>query len=361
MPKARKFDVLIVYNGCSATSAEHGNRANFTPFTLGSRHESCNNAYSYFLENCRTHRLRAAFTTSSDIVGPGTCQSYWTFKDDKWHKHRSLCFSPLIFDKFSPKTTMGKKSRELLFSSKSIKSFNDPMLYKLFFDKQKTFDVLSDHTIPTLTLVSDTIENIGKTCNLLTTTLEEHPNADDFNCDIVMKDRFGAGGNHVYKFKSDQLTDMFAITSEYPHISFIVQPFAKFDKGYIHKDVPTSTDIRLIYLGDKIIESYLRTAKQDDFRCNEHQGGSLTYLPISKIPQKIIRKAKDIIAQLPSHHSLYSLDFIVSNSGNPYLLEGNTGPGLDWNLSVKKEEINAKKFIRRIVEELSFRTSLSLA
>jgi glutathione synthase/RimK-type ligase-like ATP-grasp enzyme len=105
-------------------------------------------------------------------------------------------------------------------------------------------------------------------------------------------------------------------------------------------------------MGGKIIESYIRVAAQNDFRCNEHQGGSLSYLDIDNIPQILIDQANSIIAKLDNYHSLYSLDFIISNSGQPYLLEGNIGPGLDWNLSVKKEELNAKRFIRTIVKQL---------
>jgi len=49
------------------------------------------------------------------------------------------------------------------------------------------------------------------------------------------------------------------------------------------------------------------------------------------------------------------LDFIISNSGNIYLIEANTGPGLDWNLSIKKNEIESKKLIRIIVKEIARR------
>ena len=45
-------------------------------------------------------------------------------------------------------------------------------------------------------------------------------------------------------------------------------------------------------------------------------------------------------------------DFIISNNGNIYLLEGNTGPGLDWNLLIRENEIEGQKLIRMIVKEL---------
>lgn len=353
MPKLTHLDVLIVYNGGIATSASNSAEANTTPFVIGSRHDSCNTAYSYFLEICQKLGLKAALSTSSDIMGAGLCQSYWTYHHKKWHKINSHCYCSLIFDKFSPTTKQGKIDRALLFSSSKVLPYTNPALFNLFFDKQKTYDTLALHSIPTISLKSNSPQSIQQSCRTLAKLLKSHPGSADFSRDIIMKDRFGAGGNHVYKFKSGQSTDMALIMQNNAATSFIIQPFAKFDQGYSYDNGPASTDIRLIYLGNKIIESYIRVAKADDFRCNQHQGGTLTYLPLKDIPQSLLTKSDQIGEILDKQPSLYSLDFIISNNGNPYFLEGNTGPGLDWNLSVKKEEINAKKFIRTIVKSLS--------
>ena len=92
--------------------------------------------------------------------------------------------------------------------------------------------------------------------------------------------------------------------------------------------------------------------KMGDFRCNEHQGGSLKYIPKNNIPLGVVSNSNKIANFLNEKCSLYALDFIVSNNGNIYLLEGNTGPGLDWNLSIKENEIEAQKLIRIIIKEL---------
>ena len=103
------------------------------------------------------------------------------------------------------------------------------------------------------------------------------------------------------------------------------------------------------------MQSYIRVAKPEEFRCNEHQGGSLTYLPIKAIPRKLISKSNQIAQILNKKTSLYSLDFIMSNKGNPYFLEGNTGPGLDWNVSLKQNKSKSKKLIRLLVKDLASR------
>jgi hypothetical protein len=100
-------------------------------------------------------------------------------------------------------------------------------------------------------------------------------------------------------------------------------------------------------------------AKKGDFRCNEHQGGLLTYLDLDEIPASLVAKSGLIAKVLNKKCSLFSLDFIMSNSGVPYLLEGNTGPGLDWNMSLPKNEREAKKLIRMVVRELGVRRTLN--
>lgn len=355
MPKLTRLDVLIVYNEKAATSASDPAVNNLSPFLNGSTNDSYNEVYGYFLETCRKLHLKAGFSTSADIIGPGKCHNYWSFSRNKWHKILSPCYSTQIFAKYSPTTKSGKLKRKLLFSSPKIKPYNSPDLFNLFFDKQKTYEALAGHSIPTISLKINTLEGISNSCATLNKLLSIHPGINDFSTDIVMKDRYGAGGQHVYKFKSGQVDKMLDITNKNINISFIIQPFARFDQGFAYNGSRFSTDIRFVYLGGEIVQSYIRMAKPEEFRCNEHQGGSLTYVPLKTIPKKLIIKSNKIAEILNKKSSLYSLDFIMSNNGNPYFLEGNTGPGLDWNTSLRENELKSKKLIRLLVKDLASR------
>jgi len=295
------------------------------------------------------------FTTSADIIGPGLCRSFWTYNHGVWVKHLNPCHSHLIFDKFSPTSIKSKTNRQLLFSDPLVKPFNDPILYDLFFDKQLTYNQLSQYSIPTIPLQSLSPQHVSDSCASLSQLKKLHSQTSDFSTDIIMKDRFGAGGRHVHKFKANQSLEMYQLAKRHPRVSFIIQPFTKFDKGFSYQDIPASTDIRLIYLKGKIIQSYIRSAKANEFRCNEHQGGLLTYLSLSQIPDHLVKKSNQIAKELNCANSLFTLDFIISNRGNSYLLEGNTGPGLDWNMSIEKNEIEAKKLIRLVANELNSR------
>jgi len=359
MNQVTNFDVLIVYSEKLANSANSLNGTITAPFPKGSANESYNLVYGYFLEYCLKNNLKAAFTTSADIVGAGKCQSYWLFNKNAWIKVQKICFSKLIFDKFSPKSKSRKIKRNLLFSSKQIRPFNDPYLFDLCFDKQKTYEMLNNFSIPTVTIEDSTRQGIIKAQKLLKEKIAKHKNRSDFSEDVVMKDRFGAGGLNVYKFGNDQTEMMTALAKKHKSVSFIIQPFVKFDKGSSIQNSSGSTDVRLIYLGQEIVQTYIRIAPKGDFRCNEHAGGLLKYISKSEIPLGITAASKSIANTLNRKFSLFALDFITSNDGNVYLLEANTGPGLDWNLSIKKNEIEAKKLIRIIIKEISKRVSLS--
>lgn len=338
------FDVILVYNSATAKSASTTSKKITSPFGSKAGYDK---AYSYFLTICRTHKLTAALSTSSDIIGAGKFKSYWTYNNKTWLKHSKRCQTKQVFAKFSPTTDKGKSLRKLLFSSESIRPFNNLKIFELFFDKQKTYNTLPKHSIPTITLPSGSHRDIRATCRKLTSVLNAHPHKEDFSDSIIMKDRYGAGGKNIYKFESGDTQSISDTVTSNPNLTFIIQPFAKFDAS--------ATDIRLIYLNGTIISCYLRMAKAGDFRCNQHQGGSLKYISLKEIPQNILKKASQIAATLDKKSSLYTLDFIISNAGNPYFLEGNSGPGLDWDPDDQADKFEAKKLITLIVKELSDR------
>lgn len=360
MTKLNNFDVIVVYNQSIASSASNPSSDCTTPFSLGSRNEAYNDVYAYFLQTCQNNHLKAAFSTSADIVGPGYFRSFWTFINNQWTKNDHPCFSTLIFDKFSPTNQLIKSKRQQLFSTPAIFPFNNPFLFDLFFDKQKTYDTLPLHTIPTVSLIQNTSESVNSALKSLKKLIDNSSHSKDFNQKVVLKDRYGAGGKRIYQFTFTQIPQILAVISRHPDISFIIQPLVKFDQGFIYQKISAPTDIRLIYLNGEIVQSYIRIAKKGEFRCNEHQGGSLIYVTSHQIPKKLITVSNKIAQSLTDKSSLFALDFIISNHGHVYLLEGNTSPGLDWNLKNPINEIEAKKLIQLIVKDLSLRTKVSL-
>jgi len=353
MKKPAVFDVLVVYTDGVATSASSENPLDTMPFSARSKHADYNDCYGYLLKICKKNKLKAGFTTTKDITESGYFNTHWLFKRDKWVKVKSACYAPLIFDKFSPINQKQRNLRISLFSHIAIKPFNANKISSIFFDKQKTYDALNKFTIPTVTLKNKSVRAISIAISELQEMIDKHPRKNDFSKKIVIKDRFGAGGNNIYCTKLNQRKeDIQKIAKDNGKVSFILQPFAEFEDAYGFKSNTGFNDTRVIYLGKKIIQAYIRTSAKDDFRCNTHQGGNIKYISKKEIPFKIKQMAKEILSVLDDNNSLFALDFIISNNGNPYLMEGNTGPGLNWSLSLNGDEKNTKKLIRKIVKEL---------
>lgn len=348
--KTNIFDVLIVYSEAQAESASDS-AVNF-PFDPENGNAIYSDVYKYFLQVCRKNKLKTAFTTSADIIGAGLCSSYWLIEEGQWTKVREPGYAKLIFDKLSPKTAKLAKQRNLLFSTDKVKPFNNPRIRKLFFDKHKTYQELKHASIPTVLIDGNSLESLEKACSELEALRENHRHTHDFSESIILKDRFGAGGFNIYKFKKNQLNKMHQVIKKNAHQSFVIQPFTKFDEGYRFNEKPVSADIRLVFLRGKIVQTYIRMAQNDSFLCNEHSGGLLKYISLNEIPKQVLSQAKKIAGKLNWNDSLFSLDFIVSNHGNAYLLEGNTGPGLDWNPNIEKNIIKSKEFITMITHDL---------
>lgn len=351
----KNFDLLIVYSEKYATSALSKERPAF-PFSHASKRTNYNNAYAYFLQMCQEENISAAFTTTKDMALNGSFKSYWIYEENKWTNIQEACRSNFIFDKFLPIDEKMRKKRKTLFSSPSITAFNNTDTFRLFFDKQKTYNHLSEFTIPTVSVKNFDTNNIEASYQKLKDIINMHPYSEDFSNEIVVKDKFGAGGDNIFKVGENNVVSKISeILSENKKNSFVIQPFTKFGKGYGKGTFKGFVDIRIIFLDGNIIQSYIRKPSEGDFRCNEHQGGKLEYVSFNKLPKKVTTTSLKISKLLNKEALLYALDFIISDSGNVYLMEGNSQPGIDWNLSLKKNERNAKKLIQEIVKTIKCR------
>jgi hypothetical protein len=312
MSTITNLDVLVVYSAGIAESATIPDSVGTHPFRVDSKRANYNLSYDYFLEACHDQGITAGFACSSDIIGPGTTQSYWTSNNNKWTKINQKARSNQIFTKLSPVSAKRKSERQLLLSDPTIKTFNDQDLRATFFDKLRTHLELPNYSIPTVSLRSAKLDVITNSLARLRALVKKHPFRSDFSSTIILKDRYGAGGNYIYKITHDYQTKIAKLMADSPHITFVLQPFLRFNQGYLHHNQPTTTDIRLIYQHNQVIQSYLRIAKKDEFLCNEHQGGELIYVPESSIPSSILKIGNKLTRKINKPHELYALDFVLS-------------------------------------------------
>lgn len=346
--------MLVVYTGAVATSAS---KRTSKPFSKKSKRSHYNASYAYFLEACHKRGLRAAFTTTSDIRADGFCKSYWEYKNLNWVKSQKLCFSPLVLDKFSPLAKNASQEQQLFFSETGAFSFNDNYLHSLFDDKLLTYSTLRRQTIPTVKLASPDLKAIDNAIEKLEKLMKNHAYPKDFSGDYVLKDRFGAGGIDIYKINAGDTAGIELVLRKRYKKSFVLQPFLDFEKGLEIKGLEGAKDLRLIFCNGKLVQQYVRLAKKGDFRCNAHQGGTVRYIKKPEIPANVLEFAGTVIDKLNRVASIYALDFIVSNNGNIYFLEGNINPGLCWDEGSYEDETMTKELIQIVAAECLRRTA----
>ena len=96
--------------------------------------------------------------------------------------------------------------------------------------------------------------------------------------------------------------------------NFLVQEFIKDAKG---------SDIRCFVIGDKVVGTMMRQAKEGEFRSNIHRGG--VGIPVKITPEE--RKVA-VAAAKAMRLNVAGVDIIRSESG-PKILEVNSSPGLE--------------------------------
>lgn len=342
----RLYDIIIIYEGDMAESAGDAAYHEKHPFSI-KKNNPYNESYSYFLEECAKQNVRAAFTTTNDIGLNGLCKTVWEYREKKWHRITQRSQAKIFFDKFSQKKELTPFSIAVKKSVAKMSLFHNKKIRSIFDNKLKTSTLFLEHTVPTEFIDLSSQKKILLAQKKLDKKIALHSEHRDFKKGYVLKDQFGSGGDLV--FKTTKETDYAAIYKKHPLVSFVLQPFVT-ASGFQFGTTSGIIDLRVIVLNGTIIQSYIRSAKKKEFRANASYGGSVSYIPIEKIPQDVLDMTRAIHQTLKSKHSFYALDFMKSDSGNLYFIEGNITPGLNW--FNKTDELYAKKLIRELIEEM---------
>ena len=359
--KIKPYDVIVVYSEDIANSAIDKQYKEKSPFSSKGSYGIYNDSYRYFLLKCKEIGIKVAFATSKDIIGSGLFRGFWTY-DKEWVRNYGKAYSRILFDKFTPTTIKQETKLKLFTSSKTIYMFNDKKITDIFQDKLNTYKYSKEFAIPTVEITNPSKRKIVLAKTKLDKLLKKHRYSVDFNAGYVIKDKTGAGGLRIFKVDFDKYSFKEIMKQheldkkEKEILSYILQPFINCDKGFVFGKYHGLIDLRVIILNNKIVQTYIRIARKGKFVCNEHQGGNLVYIPIKMIPKDVLIMTGKIIKKLDTElnlkHSLYALDFIRSNNGNLYFLEGNNNPGIDWNHRKKMNEIKSKELIDLIVNEI---------
>lgn len=95
--------------------------------------------------------------------------------------------------------------------------------------------------------------------------------------------------------------------------NFLVQEFVQEARG---------EDIRCFVIGDKVVASMIRKAKEGEFRSNLHRGGTATAVKITPLERQTAVKAAQVMGL-----NVAGVDLLRSKDG-PKIMEVNSSPGL---------------------------------
>lgn len=341
------FDCMIVYDQSYAQSIQ-GDEKIDAPFSNTQDGVRYNRAYAYMLDAFHQVGLSAAFAWSGAIRSAGQVHGYWTHTAGGWQQHVDDATTSFVFNRFSTADSEGQVQYQKLTNDGRVRMFKSPELIHLLRDKLATHQRFPQYSIPTVAVKQLTPTSLCAARQQLELMMPRRtPHTELF----VLKNRFGIGGAQTHLLDMRDPTWERMLTEEVDHAHhYILQPFIECDAGFQFGTHSGRIDLRVVLLRGQPIESYIRIAKKGEFRANASQGGAVAYISLAEIPQEVIHVVRSISTELTADAVLYALDFLRSNTGEIYLIEGNDSPGLIW--FNQTDEVRTKKVIDLIVKDI---------
>lgn len=249
----------------------------------------------------------------------------WRFENGSWVLGGALC-PDILYDK-----TSNVPENQLLLDllAKRFPLINDPAFTRIASNKYQVGQLLSKYCKPYFRVTTQA-ERVQ--------ALAAIPGES-----VVSKPEFGSGGVGVVIGTKQQIQQM-----ELPS-PVLLQEFIDSSRG-----IPDITaghhDLRLVFINETLIYSYIRTPKKGSLLANVAQGGHMEIVAPQRLPT-ILQPAITAVHQAFSrfHKKIYTIDFIFDEQGNPWIVELNTKPGVYF--SAHQESVQ-EAFYTALVEEL---------
>ena len=150
---------------------------------------------------------------------------------------------------------------------------------------------------------------------------------------VVVKPRFGHGGEDVNIVESSEGLEL------KEDVEYVVQEFIEASEVPIPGVSGKQHDLRVVFVNNEPVYTYVRMPEQEKGVSNVAKQGSITYIDLEDVPEKVMEAAREISEELEGYRPcLFSIDFIISEKGRPYVLELNSKPGMYFSDSEGKEE-----------------------
>lgn len=256
----------------------------------------------------------------------GEMEKVWRWNGDNWEKVKNVSLDG-IYDLFrhdKEKLELKKKMNE------EVGIVNDPELADLCQDKWKTYRRFTEYQPETRKATKRNIKEM----------LEKYGR-------VVLKPRYGSGGHGIRKLESGE-----EIPESVDDEEILVQKFIEPGKEE-RLGIDGPHDLRLLYIDGELLLSYVRTPSEG-FRSNVDQGGSITYVDLEEIPEKVENISSEIRESLEEFSPcIYSIDFVLTEEG-PEIMELNSQPGIYYHRETgeKKWEYPAMKKVVDVLDRV---------
>lgn len=285
--------------------------------------------YMRFFELCNKTGWSSYVLTRKTYKGNGTFKGGWKYDE----KNFVLDLSPIKIDLVYDRSAGVKFPPE---NDNSIIWVNNYGFKKLAWDKWATYQMIGKYMPQTL-LVENESELSKKLFKINT----------DW---VVLKPFNGLKGIGIFiGLKADAMD--FTFNKKYK--PYIAQEFVD-TSGGIGGITPAKHDLRIVVVNGKVVWSHVRTPVGESFLANAAQGGNLTEVDYSKVPQSVKGIVKNVSKMLSEKfdNPVYSLDFGIDKDGKPSIFEINDQIGFpQWDMK------NRDKFLFSLIE--NFKRKLS--
>jgi glutathione synthase/RimK-type ligase-like ATP-grasp enzyme len=163
---------------------------------------------------------------------------------------------------------------------------------------------------------------------------------------FVLKPLTESGGNGVYVLDKKEKLPEINFSKRY-----LLQEFIDSSKGVpgVSKKMH---DLRLVFINDKIIYSYIREPKKGSYLANIAQGGTLKIIQKEKLPhalKPIIDYTNDAFSSF--YPRVFSIDFMFDENKKPWIVELNSMPGMYFSPAEKPYMIELYKELLAVFKE----------
>ncbi|MFA9262770.1 MAG: RimK family alpha-L-glutamate ligase [Undibacterium sp.] len=309
-----KSTVLILYSSHNAGPD--------VPFS-SPKYQACYEALYTLGDTMGLHLCRAPL----DWYSPETNQfeKTWEFVDQSWRLSGPVK-PDLILDRTRARTS-DSPLRKLIIER--FLFIDDPAFTRFANNKYETSQQLPQFFKPYRKISS---------ADELATFLSESDQAR-----VVIKPENGSGGDGVHIVLKEEAL---GLPLEFP---VIAQEFIDSSSG-IPGITSTYHDLRLVFIGDELVYSYIRTPAEGSLLANLAQGGSMHIIDITALPhslEPIIRETQRLFSSFPQ--KTYTIDVMFDRDQRPWIIEYNTMPGMFFPPEEKAIMLRAYK---RLLEEL---------